>query len=404
MIKIGGDGLGKDATFGVTNECYRHGSGPDNSNRLVLIDILRGAAALAVFIFHVSGAANFPKLTLPPVQIFGHVFANIPSLFTLGATGVSLFFVISGFCLALQPLRRQAKKIELGSYIQTRIARIYPAYAVATLFSAIVATLQGVDLKPAILISTLVFAQGVSQDYYFFPYNGALWSMATEVQFYVVFPLAFLLLIRGNKGVVFAIILACVVAFRIGTTYLPGAEVMQGGIVFKTFLMNQLPGRFLEFSSGMMLAWAFERRRTELRWASGIAVLPLIVFGLWARGWGPNWLADPAMALMYAAIIGVLITSDSLRESHSRRMTFQVAAAFGRSSYSFFLVHVPIISVATVVVARTLGGDAMTPYTLLGTITVLSFALSLPIAIALYQCVEIPLWKRFAAKSSLSPR
>src|SRR6187431_2685888 len=111
------------------------------ADRIPDIDWLRGVAALGVFVFHVTGVAGFPKRTLPPFSIAGRTFGNILSPLSLGASGVSLFFVLSGLCLALQQLRAGRVRLpagETGRYFRSRASRIVPAYWVAVLVSAAV--------------------------------------------------------------------------------------------------------------------------------------------------------------------------------------------------------------------------------------------------------------------------
>ena len=124
-----------------------HDPQPHPPDRLLSIDCLRGAAALAVFLFHVAVVANFPKRTLPPFTLFHHTYENLISPLGLGASGVNLFFVISGFCLALQQWRAGRPHLFIGEarpallrYIRNRTARIGPAYWLTVVISAILST------------------------------------------------------------------------------------------------------------------------------------------------------------------------------------------------------------------------------------------------------------------------
>jgi peptidoglycan/LPS O-acetylase OafA/YrhL len=102
---------------------------PRSADRLLNIDCLRGLAALEVFVFHVSCAAGFEKRTLPAFR-FRYGTVTLPNFLSLGASGVSLFFVISGFCLALQQWRakRETLGVDCAPYFRNRFARIVPAY------------------------------------------------------------------------------------------------------------------------------------------------------------------------------------------------------------------------------------------------------------------------------------
>lgn len=153
--------------------------------RFSQIDALRGFAALGVFFFHVAMSVGFDKRVLPPIDIFGRTLSNVPDVFSLGAAGVSLFFVLSGFCLSLKPI---GNGFLLASYYRDRFSRIYPSYFVAVIFSLAVTDFRGIDWSPLEVAGVLLFMQGGVQEWVF-SLNGALWSMSTEVQFYLLFPL-----------------------------------------------------------------------------------------------------------------------------------------------------------------------------------------------------------------------
>src|SRR4051812_22729315 len=156
------------------------------ADRIPDIDWLRGVAALGVFLFHVTVVVGFPKRTLPPFTLAGRTFAAVLSPFSLGASGVSLFFVLSGLCLALQQLRAGRKRLPEGEtmrYFQSRASRIVPAYWVAVFVSAAitlwVAKMPGRTLAVDAGLH-LFFLHGFDRTA-FISINAALWSMATEV-------------------------------------------------------------------------------------------------------------------------------------------------------------------------------------------------------------------------------
>ena len=353
-------------------------------SRLPQIDVLRGLAALGVFAFHVSGEAGFPKRTLPPIELFGLTWAQIPSALSFGATGVSLFFVLSGFCLALAPMRHSAQRIQISAYARDRIARIYPAYCIAILFSAWITSIRDIPWSIPELFGHLFFLQGVEQQWAL-SLNGALWSMSTEAQFYLVFPLLFLAIVRFTWPVTVVAVAVLVFAFRLYVTEMPSAMNQAGGISTSAFLMNNLPGRLLEFVMGMGLAGFWVSERAALSKWSTLLLAPATALGLWARGWGPAWLAEPMTGIMYAAMTGFAVTHFAALRSDS------IWAAFGRSSYSFFLLHLPIVSLVAGYLAWPVGSR---PYAHFLTLFVISMALTLPLSLGLYRFVELPLWRR----------
>lgn len=349
-------------------------------NRLPEIDVLRGLAAMGVFTFHVSVIAGFPKRTLPPIGFFGQTWSNVPSIFSFGATGVSLFFVISGFCLALKRLRRAADSIAPGKYARDRFARIYPAYFVAVAFSLLIAELRDMDWSVGEVVTYLVFLQGFTQKWHF-SLNGALWSMATEVQFYAMFPLLFAAFARLRLISFLGPITLAVMGFRVGCTLLPSADVVVGGINTATFLMNTLAGRLLDFALGICLAGAWLAHRETVTRLSRVFLSPALVLGVVARSMGPTWLADPALGLMCAVLVGYVVTREFRIDGHA------ILAAFGRSSYSFFLLHFPILALVAGA-----GGwiSGLSIYRKFYFIAGVGFVVTLILSVVLYRFVEVP--------------
>src|SRR5438445_722977 len=95
------------------------------SSRLPGVDGLRALAALWVVAFH--------------MEAFSHAqFAHIPGLnlfLRSGSTGVSLFLVLSGFCLFLPFAGGRTHRFKLREFFRRRAQRLMPAYCVALVIS-----------------------------------------------------------------------------------------------------------------------------------------------------------------------------------------------------------------------------------------------------------------------------
>ena len=100
--------------------------------RIKQLDILRGIAAISVFLGHVLGVYSF--------EWYGWKYINQSPLrvFWDGFAAVNLFFVLSGCCLALPYLdNKNRKKINYLEFIVKRIFRIYPAFIVSIILSLV---------------------------------------------------------------------------------------------------------------------------------------------------------------------------------------------------------------------------------------------------------------------------
>ena len=154
------------------------------------IDGLRFLAIGSVLLFHVSYALN-QAYRWP----LGRGEMAVYDVFDRGGLGVELFFVISGFILAV-PFARQFvygdKPVEIRRYYLRRVTRLEPPYIVALIgFYAAAwlvndAALRGHFLKT--FLARLFYLHGLI--YRDAPVlNGVTWSLEIEVQFYLLMPL-----------------------------------------------------------------------------------------------------------------------------------------------------------------------------------------------------------------------
>src|SRR5262249_25775914 len=97
------------------------------ANRLESVQIMRGIAASAVMMGHLSYAFQdaFPE--------FG--------LLSYGYLGVTMFFVISGFVIPHAMDAMNYRVPDAGSFLLRRIVRLEPAFIISVLLTVIIAFL-----------------------------------------------------------------------------------------------------------------------------------------------------------------------------------------------------------------------------------------------------------------------
>ncbi|GAA1349669.1 acyltransferase family protein [Falsarthrobacter nasiphocae] len=163
---------------------------PAQPFRILGLDAFRAVAVLAVLAFHVH-----------------------PALLPGGFIGVDVFFVVSGFLITTLLLREHARtgRIDLGQFWVRRARRLLPALAVVVVISIAASLAGSPDLRVGILRQTLgaltfstnwiEIAHGSS---YFNHTSPVLfmnfWSLAVEEQFYLVWPLLFILVMKAVPG------------------------------------------------------------------------------------------------------------------------------------------------------------------------------------------------------------
>jgi peptidoglycan/LPS O-acetylase OafA/YrhL len=137
----------------------------------------------------------------------------------MGWSGVDLFFVLSGFLISGILLRAKVSNGSFGHFLTRRILRILPAYYVALCFIFLFLPLV-VHLYPVPAVSAqapywLYMANITPRVPYLGGYldPGPFWSLAVEMQFYVLWPL---LIYRFTTDTVWKVGLAALVLAVMG--------------------------------------------------------------------------------------------------------------------------------------------------------------------------------------------
>ncbi len=162
-----------------------------------VVDGLRFLAIAMVIIYHLDGfifrELNHTYLDAKTVYSWWH------ALCLRGYFGVELFFVISGFILALpftEYYLNQGSKISIRSYFVRRLTRLEPPYIISLIiifwvYVFVIQTKSYDDLAPSFL-SSLFYAHTLIYDRSILPLvSTVIWSLEIEVQFYILAPLLF---------------------------------------------------------------------------------------------------------------------------------------------------------------------------------------------------------------------
>lgn len=178
---------------------------------LASVQLARAIAAIAVMLGHVG--SEFGPLGLAD---------PLPS-FNEGAAGVDLFFVVSGFVIALSSEKLIGGDHPSQVFFARRVARIVPLWWGATAamllaYLAIYPTLAEVGLSWPGVVATLFFYPHQRPSGSFYPVIPQGWTLLFEMLFYLIFALA--LATRRKMEHVVAIasvaILAIMAAFYLG--------------------------------------------------------------------------------------------------------------------------------------------------------------------------------------------
>jgi len=190
--------------------------------------------------------------------VIGHVNYNDGSFISslgLGDYGVRIFFVISGFLITTLLLKERisTQTISLKNFYIRRFLRIFP---VAYLFLLVLFILnRAFDLQipsneflsSALYVSNTDLLGGVSW------YTGHFWSLATEEQFYLIFPL--LLLVLPIRSYVWVLIGLTILGPALNYAVVHNVVVSRPIVVLNSMLRHMPPILIGSLTSVLMFSY-----------------------------------------------------------------------------------------------------------------------------------------------------
>ncbi|HEV3048908.1 MAG TPA: acyltransferase, partial [Longimicrobium sp.] len=302
------------------------------------LDGLRGCAVLGVLLLHFTSAMGAPAGA--PARL-------VKQAFSLGWTGVDLFFVLSGFLITGILADARETPHRFRTFYARRALRILPLYYAFIVLLFVVPPLVGVRAY------TISFADQLPYWLYlqnFRPLNGParelaahLWSLAIEEQFYLVWPLLIFTLSRTAALRVCALCVAGAVAFRVA-----GAFTVDDlrSLYFLT------PGRIDGLALGGMIALVMrgdggpQRLRRMAPAALTVSAAAVAGAALHPSGFDPGGVymvtvGYTALACFFGAVL--VLALDGGRSILPRLLSTPVLRFFGRYSYGLYVVHLPLI-------------------------------------------------------------
>jgi peptidoglycan/LPS O-acetylase OafA/YrhL len=368
---------------------------PENRARVLYLDGFRGIACLMVFFFHYATNLGIP--------VGRHMFG------IWGFTGVHLFFILSGYLLFqpfLKAILGSRPFPSIGSFYLRRFVRIYPPFFLSLLIYV------GLRLKththipsPANILAHAGLVSNYLNPKLWYSINPVFWSLAIEMQFYVLLPILSRLFYQRNAGrpnlraagLILTFFLIGGVARSIEFFHWRSTEGIHSYIFFRSIFS------YLDlFAVGMFIALLrAEPFATRIRTRTGFGVLALAGFAimipanLWCTFTAPaSWLESPRAlyTILFPVAIctawGMVLLANVLYEKKSPRFLnrgFLVWA--GQISYSIYLYHVGVefFMLRVVHLSNSLGWDLRNLI-----YAVITLPVTLAVSALMYQLVERP--------------
>ena len=291
---------------------------------------------------------------LRALAVIGVIFYH-SELLPGGFLGVDIFFVISGYLITSIIYKEylKEKKFSFTNFYQKRIRRLLPALFFVILISSIVAYNF---LLPSFFkeyVYSIIFSFFFSSNIYFH-YEGQsyganilsikpflhTWSLAIEEQFYLIFPLFFIIIAKFYfKNISLIIILVALISIIFSISI---------GNSHPSFNFYMLPSRAWELLAGSVLAILHAKKRgiykkDSISWKlfSKVGFILIIYSFIFFKGAG-------SLPIYYSAfpVIGccLIIHYNNKKDLVIRFLSSRLMVGIGLISYSLYLWHHPILS------------------------------------------------------------
>lgn len=306
------------------------------------LDGVRGLAALSVVFFHVADSDRLPEVE---GGIAGFVWNT---LFLNGLLGVAVFFVLSGFVISHSLRRGLETGGNFGDFMVRRLVRLTPPYWAAIIFAIgfhmLAVYVNGEEFAPG--GEALTAPRFIHHFFYtqelagFVNINDVFWTLALELQFYIVIGLIVLLITGLSRHV-------NVKLFDIAAWLLAGSS-----LAFAFFHSDPnratTVGPFLySFVIGVLINWYWRKQ-------IHFSVLTIFLAGAGVLGFVAKDAAFARAAFVSGLLLLVALKTGGVNTWLSR----PVFEFLGKISYSLYLIHVPIVGACLLVATQLFGTGA----------------------------------------------
>lgn len=364
---------------------------------LAWLDDVRGLLALYILLHHAT-------LNIDASGVHDGLWSMMDDLFGWGHFRVDIFFVLSGFCLAL-PMQAQSAFGSFGRFLLRRSARLLPPYYAALSLSLLVIFLwigprSGTHWDVSVPVSWHGLFAHLLLVHQWWPgintqINHPLWSIGVEYQLYFLFPL--LLWVCRRVGPWLAVAAMSVLAYALWRYTLsagfPDPTPWGASIYYVSLFTMGIAAADLYAGSGRTLSARACFTRTS--------VLATVVVSVLMVGWAlMQWRHFHAVMLQVQsyfvglAAMSALVLSRAWPGAAKPAKPAELGALrrflrfVGARSYSLYLLHAPLLQLVWLHLVRPLHMRSAGLQALV--MVAAGSAVSLVATVLFYEAVESP--------------
>lgn len=308
---------------------------PDNQ-RFLMLDFMRGIAALSVLVYH-DGQCRFLGVQLLPNAYLA----------------VDMFFLLSGFVIAHNYDRKITSGMSLSDFLAQRLIRLYPCLLLTLLLGIAVYALRetrnhgfldfwrilGAAGLNGLYLPAYIHPYSIDDDY---PFDGAAWSLTFELVANLVYWLTFRAL--GRRATLAGMIVLSAVVLAIPAFLFGCVDVGMR----PSELWWGVPRVLLSFFIGVGLRrHVYPRVHINLaRSAAALVLCTLLIVFTGSLLLGGMW-GGMADLVVLCAVFPLLIVA--VGSATPGPVTARIAKLVGDASYPVYLIQNPFVGVTAAV-------------------------------------------------------
>lgn len=361
------------------------------------LDSIRFVAAMMVFFGHTI-SKSFTKLG---IEVDSFIY-RLLSIFSSGGTGVTIFFVLSGFLITYLLLtEKQQGRFSLKNFYVRRTLRIWPLYYAVVIFAFF--------LYPGLKILINQNQPLASQVIYHLTFlsnfdviniyqnsrgleamsQNITWSVSIEEQFYLFFPLLFLLPRKSWLVSMCALILVSLI-FRFYNQSSPSVLYYHTLSVLPDLLIGSLFAYSIKINK--RIRSFFEKTTSSFH----LFLFLLFIFVMIFDSYVDEYIT--LFRMLKVTIIGLVVTSQAISKKKTwfNFANWKFAERWGKRTYGIYMLH-PICITILDVIFKLVGFNYTATFGIHLIIVGLTFILTLLLSEFSYNYLEVK-FLRFKSK------
>ncbi len=312
------------------------------------LDGIRGLAILLVFCVHFLWSSTYTGHN--PILWTSEVLRNV------GWTGVSLFFVLSGFLITGILYDTRHSERYFRNFYARRALRIFPLYYGAIALGVVLALAGGGHVNGIGLVELLTYTRNLVLGPVPAVVTGSViqfnhfWTLAVEEQFYLVWP-PLVYVLKTRRRIAIAALAGIMISIVVRVLLDKSSYPLQNPYVTLSWTPASLDG--LCFGALLALGMRSSWRDRILAWSPttlllSLGSLLLLCFKapylelLEPQHWTAAHFIHPAIYLLFVSLLATCLRPDSWSQ---RFFALPPMRFFGRYSYGLYVFHYSIVEI-----------------------------------------------------------